>query len=182
MAANELRLHVARDLASLKLPVASALPPKSAGRLRAVFVSRVSPKKNLLGAVELLSRVQGDVSLDIYGPIDDQDYWRKCQHAIEQFGGTTRVAYKGAIHHDEVVRVLSDYDVFLFPTLGENFGHVILEAMIAGCPVVTSDQTALSRPYSGWRTWGRKSIVGCARGPARLAQRLPTTSRPSGTI
>jgi glycosyltransferase involved in cell wall biosynthesis len=153
MAANELRLHVARDLASLKLPVASALPPKSAGRLRAVFVSRVSPKKNLLGAVELLSRVQGDVSLDIYGPIDDQDYWRKCQHAIEQFGGTTRVAYKGAIHHDEVVRVLSDYDVFLFPTLGENFGHVILEAMIAGCPVVTSDQTPwrdLRAKNAGW--------------------------------
>ena len=30
---------------------------------------------------------------------------------------------------------------FLFPTGGENFGHVILEALCAGCPVLVSDQT-----------------------------------------
>ena len=29
----------------------------------------------------------------------------------------------------------------LFPTLGENYGHVILEAMMASCPVVISDRT-----------------------------------------
>ena len=31
--------------------------------------------------------------------------------------------------------------VFLFPTLGENYGHVIQEALSAGCPVILSNQT-----------------------------------------
>ena len=34
-----------------------------------------------------------------------------------------------------------NYHVFLFPTLGENYGHVIHEALSAGCPCVISDQT-----------------------------------------
>jgi len=36
---------------------------------------------------------------------------------------------------------LADYDAFIFPTLGENFGHVIIESLSAGCPVLCSDQT-----------------------------------------
>lgn len=31
--------------------------------------------------------------------------------------------------------------MFLFPTFSENYGHVIAESMIAGCPVLISDQT-----------------------------------------
>ena len=36
---------------------------------------------------------------------------------------------------------MKQHDLFLFPTLGENFGHVIVEALLTGCPVVISDQT-----------------------------------------
>src|SRR5690606_22656373 len=43
--------------------------------------------------------------------------------------------------------------LFLFPTLGENFGHVILEALTAGCPVLISDRTPwrnLKQMEVGW--------------------------------
>jgi len=40
-----------------------------------------------------------------------------------------------------VVETLSGYDVCFFPTRGENFGHVILEALRSGIPAVISDQT-----------------------------------------
>ena len=36
---------------------------------------------------------------------------------------------------------MREHDLFFLPTLGENFGHVILEAFCAGCPVLISDQT-----------------------------------------
>ena len=36
------------------------------------------------------------------------------------------------------------YDAFIFPTLSENFGHVIVEALMVGCPVIISDQTPWS--------------------------------------
>ena len=32
-------------------------------------------------------------------------------------------------------------DIFLFPTLGENYGHVIFEALSVGCIPIISDQT-----------------------------------------
>nr|MCR5673962.1 hypothetical protein [Lachnospiraceae bacterium] len=35
----------------------------------------------------------------------------------------------------------ADHDAFLFPTLGENYGHVIAESLAAGCIPVISDTT-----------------------------------------
>ena len=42
---------------------------------------------------------------------------------------------------DEVLDVFSKNDIFLFPTKGENFGHVIYEALSVGCIPIISDQT-----------------------------------------
>lgn len=39
------------------------------------------------------------------------------------------------------MNTLSAYDLFLLPTLGENYGHVIHEALLAGCPVLISNRT-----------------------------------------
>ena len=40
-----------------------------------------------------------------------------------------------------VHQTLSDYHLFFLPTLGENFGHAIFEALSVGVPVLISDQT-----------------------------------------
>ncbi|EPZ59913.1 glycosyl transferases group 1 family protein [[Clostridium] sordellii ATCC 9714] len=48
---------------------------------------------------------------------------------------------EGSVETEEVVNVLKQHHVFLFPTFGENYGHVIQEALSAGCPVILSDQT-----------------------------------------
>ena len=47
-------------------------------------------------------------------------------------------------------QTLAAYHLFLLPTRGENFGHVILEALSAGCPVLISDQT----PWRGLESSG----------------------------
>ena len=39
------------------------------------------------------------------------------------------------------MEVFSSYDVFLFPTMGENYGHVIFEALSVGCIPIISDRT-----------------------------------------
>lgn len=41
----------------------------------------------------------------------------------------------------KVIETFSKYDVFLFPTKGENYGHVIFEALAGGCIPIISDQT-----------------------------------------
>jgi len=103
--------------------------------------------------LRMMSDLRGIINLNIFGPIEDQAYWVKCERIIRQLPGNVRVEYRGALSHDRVSDALSEHDLFLFPTKGENFGHVILEALVAGCPVLLSDQTpwrGLEEKGVGW--------------------------------
>lgn len=114
---------------------------KPSGRLNIVFLSRIARKKNLAAALSFLDGLRGQVYFDIYGPIEDQAYWFECQRTIDQLPANVRVRHCGAIQHDAIMNTLSAYDLFLLPTLGENYGHVIHEALLAGCPVLISNRT-----------------------------------------
>lgn len=131
----------ASDIAGVLSPLLRGRPRKMPGQLRAVFVSRVSRKKNLAGALRMLRGVSGDVTFDIYGPAEDAEYWEECQGLMATLPANTRVRYKGKIEHEGVAQVFAENDLFLFPTLGENYGHVICESLMSGCPVLISDQT-----------------------------------------
>jgi glycosyltransferase involved in cell wall biosynthesis len=134
-------LATASDIAGVASPVRLERRPKRRGQLRAVFVSRFSRKKNLAGALNMLEGVSGDVSFEIYGPAEDAEYMEECQCLIAALPANIRVRYCGEIEHERVETVFAEHDLFLFPTLGENYGHVICEALAAGCPVLISDQT-----------------------------------------
>lgn len=114
---------------------------KEENKLNIVWISRISPKKNLKGAIEILKKVNSEINFTIYGPIHDADYWEQCQLEITQLPNNIKCIYKGSIQSENVVKELQKHHVFLFPTLGENYGHVIQEALSAGCPCILSDQT-----------------------------------------
>lgn len=116
-------------------------PEKKAGSAKFIFLSRIHPKKNLLSAIHYFGMVSGNVKFDIYGPVEDEGYWKQCQVAIKKLPENINVNYCGLVSHDEVCQVFSRYDAFLFPTLSENYGHVIAESLCVGTPVITSDQT-----------------------------------------
>ena len=126
---------------------------KSAAPLRLVFLSRIDRKKNLDFALTALRSTQGAVDFDIYGPINDQAYWRACQSIIGNLPHWVQVRYRGVIANDTVPAVLASYDAFFMPTSGENFGHAIFDALAVGLPVLISDQTPwcnLERLDAGW--------------------------------
>lgn len=52
------------------------------------------------------------------------------------------VAYMGKIPHSRLPEVLAECDVLVFPSFFDGFGQVILEAMAAGLPVITTEATA----------------------------------------
>ena len=146
------RIHFLTNLPSLP-KVELTHPKKEMGKASFVFFSRIVPKKNLISAIKFFEGIKGEVFFDIYGPIEDEDYWKECQSAISELPENVDVKYKGLIDHDLVFNVLSQYDAFLFPTWSENFGHVISEALFSGCPVIISDQTPwknLSEYGAGW--------------------------------
>lgn len=117
----------------------------ASGRLRIAFLSRISPKKNLLGAVGMVKKLKCQTEFTVYGPAEDEEYWERCKAELEDAPENIKWAYKGDVPSEEVQRVFQSHDVFLFPTLGENYGHVIFEALSAGCIPVISDQT----PWQG---------------------------------
>ena len=119
------------------------LPPASdsQGTLRLVFLSRISPMKNLDYALQVLSQVEVDVEFDIYGPLEDATYWQSCQALIRELPPNVKVAYRGSVKPEKVAVTFACYDLFFFPTHGENYGHVIAESLSVGTPVLLSDQT-----------------------------------------
>lgn len=114
---------------------------KQSGFLRLLYLARISRNKNLNGALQILKGVTGEVTLSIYGPIGDPEYWATCQNSIQQLPHNITVEYKGGLRHEMVPDIFSQHDLLLLPTHGENYGHVIIESLIAGCPVLISDRT-----------------------------------------
>lgn len=112
--------------------------------LKIIFLSRIAREKNLHYAVRVLSKVNARLIFDIYGPAPDATYWKECQDLIARLPANVTVNYLGSADPDEVVRIFSSYDLFLFPTGGEAYGHVIAECLTAGTPVLISTET-------GWR-------------------------------
>jgi glycosyltransferase involved in cell wall biosynthesis len=127
--------------APLLQPQQNNRPSKQVGSAQLVFLSRISRKKNLMFALSSLRTVKGQIQFDIYGPVEDAAYWDECLRVIRDLPPNIIVTYKATVPFDDVIKVLSHYHLFLLPTLGENFGHVILEALCAGVPVLVSDQT-----------------------------------------
>ncbi|MCB0429362.1 MAG: glycosyltransferase [Flavobacteriales bacterium] len=128
---------------------------KMPGILKLIFLSRISPKKNLLYALQRLQKlpVKGQVVLDVYGPPEDGSYWDECQQVIAQLPPSVQVSYKGELPSAQVGHTFTKYHFFFFPTRHENFGHVIIESLGAGCPVILSDQTPwrnLESEKAGW--------------------------------
>lgn len=144
-------VKIAEDIGAQEF--AQQIRRRSNGSLRVVFLSRISPKKNLLAALDILKMVQQPVEYDIYGPIEDHDYWAQCLAAIDALPLNVRVKYKGELHPEQVVRTLSGYDLFFMPTKGENYGHVIAEALCAGLPILIANTTpwrGLQQKGIGW--------------------------------
>jgi glycosyltransferase involved in cell wall biosynthesis len=153
---KSVRIHVAPDLSpsvNSNFGGQPEKPIKQPGQVRIAFLSRITPKKNLHQAIQMLAPLAGQVTFDVYGIIRDESYWAECQKAITRMPDYIHVTYQGAIPNTDVITKLSHYHFFLLPTLGENFGHAILEALIAGCPVLISDQTPwrnLESQRVGW--------------------------------
>jgi glycosyltransferase involved in cell wall biosynthesis len=157
LSSPESRPHivVASELGSAETPGSSQSlrAPKVPGELRAVFLARVARNKNLEGAIKHLYSLRGRVWFDIFGPLEDRVYWEECRLLIGGLPTNIKVRYRGSVPHESVGGILREYDLFLFPTYGENFSYSILEALLAGLPILISDKTPwrhLAAAGVGW--------------------------------
>ena len=97
--------------------------------------------KNLPYLLDRIAVLQGHVHLTIAGPIEEHSHWNDCRQRMSSFPKYITTEYIGPVTHDMVPTLMAAHHIFALPTLGENFGHAIVEALYAGCPVVISDRT-----------------------------------------
>jgi len=129
-------------------------PPKMVGQLRLVHLSRIDPKKQLRLALEYLAKVSGSVEFSIFGPVNVgyEYYWEQCKALIAQLPPNIQVTYHGYDPRENIA-ILMDHHMFFLPTSNENYGYAIVEALLAGCPVIISDRTPwrnLTTRQVGW--------------------------------
>jgi glycosyltransferase involved in cell wall biosynthesis len=126
--------------------IASRDDTMSGGRIRLFAVSRIDPRKGLRVLPSVIARLAArglDVGLDVAGPVvgapGEAERTAVLAAAAAQ-GVADRVRLIGAVPLERLLRLYRDYDVFVLPTLpGEGVPRVLLEAMAAGVPVVTTN-------------------------------------------
>ena len=113
--------------------------------VRILTVSRIDPRKGLRvlpEVVRLLAASGVDATLDIVGPAVGRPGEDERQAILEQArrdGIADRVSIVGPVPLDRLLPMYQRYDAFVLPTLpGEGIPRVLLEAMGAGLPLVTT--------------------------------------------
>lgn len=129
---------------------------KRPGNLRIVFIARIHEVKNIKFAVEAVCKMKSKVSFDIYGPLEQPEYWKECLEIAKAAPSNISVNYCGQLNPIEVGLYFRKYDCFLFPTINENYGHSIAEALANGVPVV------LSRNTTPWNSIDNKAGYVCS--------------------
>ena len=102
-----------------------------------------------------MAQLPADIQLafTIRGAVEDEHYWQQCIDMVEALPENISIQYGGPVNNNEVTNVIHQHHLFVLPTLGENFGHAIFEALAAGRPVLISDQTPwrhLAEQHAGW--------------------------------
>ena len=134
-----------------------------------LFVSSLWPYKNCDGLLRAWALARGDLSgrqLAIVGAGRDAAYAASLRSLAAELGIADEVVFVGGVPLEETVAFYRAVDVFVYPSLNETFGLPILEAMACGCPVVTSDTSAMPE------TAGGAAVLASPQDPAAIARAI----------
>jgi glycosyltransferase involved in cell wall biosynthesis len=107
----------------------------SGAKLQLLFVGRINQRKGikyLLEAMRLLD--SREVHLTVCGRVVDG------LELFRSFGG--QVDVRPSVSAAELVAAYQAADMFVFPSVAEGFGQVLLEALACGLPVLSTTSTA----------------------------------------
>lgn len=122
-----------------------------------LFLSRVNPIKGLDYLIDAWSLLPGSLrkewELQIAGNSDPKDYILTLEKKVNELKLNDSVKFLGSINGSEKLRKYQDANLFILPTLNENFGNVIAEAMMCECPVITTKNapwSCIQEDKCGW--------------------------------
>jgi glycosyltransferase involved in cell wall biosynthesis len=134
-----------------------------------LFVSSLWPYKNCEGLIRAFAHARGELGghqLVVVGPGRDTAYLASLRALAAELGVAQDVVWVGGVPLAETADFYRAADVFCYPSFNETFGLPLLEAMACGCPVVTSDRSAMPE------TAGGAALLADPHDPAAIARAL----------
>ena len=113
------------------------------GPLKLVTVGRLCSGKNIETIINALPRViemHPEVSLDIIG---GGELLGQLKQLVKHLSLNESVKFHGNLPHEEVLKILSNSHIFVFPTFREGFPKSLLEAMACGLPAVATKTSVI---------------------------------------
>lgn len=119
----------------IDIPLPVSHPEVRSGKLRVLFVGSLGQRKGLSYLFRAIRSLRGAVELTVIGarPLVP------CPALDRELAD---VRWISSCAHREVLAEMAAHDVFVFPSLFEGFGLVLLEAMTMGLPIITTPHTA----------------------------------------
>lgn len=115
--------------------------------LKLLFVGGLSQRKGIANLLDAVDQLGDAVTLTIVGHKSVED-------CIPLNEALSRHKYIPTLPHEEILQIMKEQDVFVFPSLFEGFGLVITEAMSQGTPVITTNRTVgpdlITDGENGW--------------------------------
>jgi len=110
---------------------------------RIIYVAHICERKAqdvLLNAASLVIKQHPDVTFDLVGKIlpGEESYAERLKLLISRLNLNESVHFIGELPHSEVIKSLQNSDIFVFPTYSEMMPRAVIEAMLAGKPVISS--------------------------------------------
>jgi glycosyltransferase involved in cell wall biosynthesis len=121
----------------------AALPAPAAelfagGKPVVLFLGRINWKKGLDRLIPAMARLP-QAGLLVAGN-DDEGYTSRLMSLARTCGVEERVRFCGPVYGAAKAALFRKATVFALPSYSENFGNVVLEAMLEGCPVVVTPE------------------------------------------
>ncbi len=133
----------------------------SSGKLRLLFVGRINQRKGIKYLLQALELVASDqIELTVCGRVvDDLALFRP-------FGD--RILVRPDVSAQALVSAYQAADLFVFPSVAEGFGQVLLESLACGLPILSTTHTAAPDLIES----GHQGFVVAPRSPEQLAERI----------
>lgn len=141
-------------------PPRPAARTENGDRFKLLFVGTITQRKGITYLLEALKMLaHRNVELTVCGRVIDD---------LSLFKAFPQVNIRPSVSASELLDAYRTSDLFVFPSLAEGFGHVLLESLACGLPILTTTSTAAPDLITN----GVEGFIVEPRRPQQLAERI----------